>query len=304
MHITALPEHHRRVANDSEISAFLRGQRARLRPQDVGLPPGGPHRRVPGLRREEVAQLAGVSTDYYVRLEQGRGITPSESVLTAIADALRLDDTGRAYLFDLVRPKRTRQQGRAAQRVRSGVQRLLDAWTDQPAFLIGRRTDVLATNALGRALLVDFDAMPVRERNYTRWILLDPAARSLYRDWSRVASEMVAILRVDAGRYPDDPRTTDLVGELTMKSEHFSQWWADHRVMTYTYGTKRFRHPVVGDLELDYEGLVVPGEDDQRIFVYSAAPGSASAEALALLASWAAGDAPEPANDRSQVDHD
>ncbi|MEU3986403.1 helix-turn-helix transcriptional regulator [Streptomyces sp. NPDC026672] len=288
------------MSRDSEIGAFLRAQRARVRPEQVGLPSDGPHRRVPGLRREEVARLAGVSTDYYARLEQGRNIVPSAEVLTAIARALCMDEVARAHLFALVHPDpgADRRRGQAAQRVRSQVQRLLDGWSDQPAFLIGRRTDVLATNALGRALLTDFDSLPMRERNYTRWIFLDPAARELYVDWPGVASEMVAVLRVDAGRYPDDPRTAELVGELTMKSEEFRRWWGDHRVTAHTHGTKRFDHPVVGSLELGYEGLVIPGDADQTVYVYSAEPGTPSADALHLLAGWTAAHGPA-AKDRT-----
>ncbi|MEU3986407.1 helix-turn-helix transcriptional regulator [Streptomyces sp. NPDC026672] len=279
------------VYRDSEIGAFLRGQRARLRPEDVNLPPGGPIRRVPGLRRDEVAQLAGVSSDYYARLEQGRNITPSAEVLAAIAGALRLDDAGRTYLFDLVRPRGGAERRRAysAQRVRGSVQRMMDAWSDQPAVLTGRRTDVLATNALGRALFADFDAMPVRTRNYTRWLFLDEGARALFPDWERISADMAAVLRLDAGRYPDDPRTTELVGELTMRSEHFLRAWTNHRVMEHTHGVKRFLHPVVGELQLEYEGLAVPGDADQTVFVYSAPPGSEAEDALRLLASWTAG---------------
>jgi transcriptional regulator with XRE-family HTH domain len=283
------------MSRGAEIGAFLRGQRARLRPADVGLQPGAGSRRVPGLRREEVAHLAGVSPDYYARLEQGRDITPSSEVLAAIADALRLDEAGRTYLYDLVRPRNHAERRRAytAQRVRGSIQRMIDAWGDQPVLVIGRRTDVLATNALGRALLADFDAMPVRERNYTRWLFLDEGAQKLYRDWERVSADMAAVLRLDAGRYPDDPRTAELVGELAMRSEHFRQSWANHRVLEHTHGTKRFVHPVVGELELDYEGLAIPGDTDQSVFVYAARPGTASADALSLLASWGATDSRE-----------
>jgi transcriptional regulator with XRE-family HTH domain len=294
-------------SGDSELGAFLRGQRARLQPHDVGLPQVGPHRRVPGLRREEVAQLAGVSTDYYIRLEQGR-VTPSEATLVAIGSALRLDEAGTSYLIALVRPGRAadRKRGRGAQRVRDDLRELIDSWTDQPAYIVGRRTDILATNALGRALLTDFEAKPARERNYLRWLLLDVEPRTLFRDWQQVASEVTAVLRADAGRYPDDPRTAELVGELAMKSEEFRQWWADHRVMAYSHGVKRFHHPVVGDLELRYQGLAVPGVDDQTIFVYSAPAKSPSAEALRLLASWSAAPASEEAQqeNRSDTHHD
>ncbi len=162
---------------------------------------------------------------------------------------------------------------------------MLDAWTHQPAFVLGRRGDVLASNALARALIADFDAMPYRERNLTRWILLEPAARDLYVDWAVIASEMVAILRLDASAAPDDPRTAALVGELTLKSPEFPGWWAQHKVLSRTWGHKRFRHPLVGDLEIDYEALVLPGEPGQTLFVYRAADeDTISHDALARLA--------------------
>ncbi|MCS4277451.1 transcriptional regulator with XRE-family HTH domain [Mycetocola sp. BIGb0189] len=271
-----------------ELSTFLRAQRSRLRPEDVGLIPDAVPRRVPGLRREEVARLAGVSTDYYTRLEQGRKSGPSESVLNAVARALNLDSTARRHLFHLARPESLRAPGqvREVQRVRWETQRLIDSWADQPALVLGRRTDVLATNALGRALLFDFDSIPAAQRNYTRWMLLDPQARAVMRDWETVASEMVAVLRVEAGRFPEDRGISDLVGELTVRSAEFSGWWADQKVLAHTHGTKRFRHPIAGDLELSWQGLALPGDDDQTIFVYFADPDSPSAERLALLASW------------------
>jgi hypothetical protein len=183
---------------------------------------------------------------------------------------------------------------------------------DQPAFILGRRGDVLATNALARALLADFDAMPYRERNLTRWILLDPAARELYVDWAQIASEMVAILRLDAGAHPNDSRTTELVGELTLNSPEFASWWAQHKVLDRTWGHKRFRHPVVGPLEIDYEALQLPGDPDQTLFVYRAPEGDTrSAEGLKFLASWNAGTAdasPAPQSlgrtDRPQIAND
>ncbi len=247
----------------TEFGEYLRRRRAELQPTDVGLPDTA-FRRVQGLRREEVARLAGVSTDYYTRLEQGRDLSPSEAVLDALARALELDDAGRAHLQHLAHPaRRARRQTRAVQRVRPSVQSMLDAWTGQPAFVLGRRGDVLATNALARALLTDFDAMPYRDRNLTRWILLDPAARDLYVDWAQIASEMVAILRLDAGAHPDDACTTELVGELTLKSPEFSRWWSQHKVLDRTWGHKRFRHPIVGRLEIDYEALHLSGDADQ-----------------------------------------
>jgi transcriptional regulator with XRE-family HTH domain len=206
------------MARNVELSEFLRRSRARITPESAGLPERGAYRRVPGLRREEVAHLAGVSTDYYTRLEQGRQITPSTGVLEAVASALRLDPAERAHLFDLAGSNSgsARRSAPVVQRVRPLVRRFLDSFTDQAGFILGRRTDVLATNHLARALLTDFEAMPARERNLARWILLDEAARSLYPDWEQIAAEMTAILRMDAGRHPDDTRTAELVGELAL----------------------------------------------------------------------------------------
>lgn len=269
-----------------ELGEYLRQRRSELQPTDVGLPATA-FRRVSGLRREEVAQLAGVSTDYYTRLEQGRDLSPSEAVLDAIARALDLDEPGRAHLQHLAHPTHpTNRRTTAVQRVRPAVRSMLDAWTDQPAFVLGRRGDVLATNALARALLADFDAMPYRDRNLTKWILLNPAARELYLDWAKIASEMVAILRLDAGAHPGDPRTTELAGELTLNSPAFPKWWSQHKVLDRTWGHKRFYHPVVGPLEIDYEALHLPGDPDQTLFVYRVPDGDTrSAEALRLLAS-------------------
>ncbi|HEX6448457.1 MAG TPA: helix-turn-helix transcriptional regulator [Trebonia sp.] len=281
------------MARQNELGAFLRAQRSRLRPRDVGLVPDTVARRVPGLRREEVARLAGVSTDYYTRLEQGRKVGASESVLNAVARALRLDETGRQHLFDLARPPAAQPtSGTArAQRPRWSTVQLIESWTQQPVMVLGRRRDVLAANALARALIFDFTTLPVAERNYIRWILLHPHARELYRDWEVVASEMVGILRMEAGRLPDDRGISDLVGELAVKSKEFPDWWAGQRVDAHTHGAKRFRHEVVGDLELEWQGLVLPGDEDQTIYVYFAVPGSPAAEKLGLLASW---NAPSP----------
>lgn len=286
-----------------DFGEYLRRRRAELQPVDVDLPVTA-GRRVKGLRREEVAQLAGVSTDYYTRLEQGRDLSPSAAVLDALAAALELDDAGRAHLQHLAHPARpARRQSRSVQRVRPTVQSMLDNWTDQPAFVLGRRGDVLASNALARALIADFDAMPYRERNLTRWILLDPAARDLYLDWAQIAAEMVAILRLDAGAHPDDPRTTELVGELTLNSPEFARWWSQHKVLDRTWGHKRFRHPIVGPLEIDYEALHLPGDPDQTLFVYRAPDGDQhSQQALRLLASWNATISTDDAPDDPRTD--
>ena len=278
------------VTGSGELGEYLKALRARTRPEDVGLPPASVNRRVPGLRREELAQLAGVSVDYYTRLEQGRHQHPSDAVVEAIATALDLDDAERAHLIDLTRDvlqARPRARSRA-QRVRPEMLDLMDALTDQPAFIIGRRTDVLASNALARALIADWYAMPARERNYVRWLLLAPEPRLLYPDWATVAAEAVGTLRLDAGRHPDDPATRHLVGELAMQSDDFRRWWADHRVVERSHGTKRMRHPVVGDLEIRYEAMNLPGDPDQTLFVYTTRSGSPSYDAMRLLSSWLA----------------
>ncbi|MFJ4535406.1 helix-turn-helix transcriptional regulator [Streptomyces tibetensis] len=272
----------------SEIREFLRTRRARITPEQAGLAPHGGARRVPGLRREEVAQLAGVSVDYYIRLERGRTQGVSESVLDAVARALHLDDTERAHLFDLAQPTATRTRRKrllAPQRVHPVLYRTLDSLS-VPAVVQGRRTDVLAANRLAHALYTDFEARPRRERNFARYVFLDEAARSLYADWDQVAGDCLAMLRLYAGRHPDDPQLTELVGELSLHSDAFRRMWADHDVVAHTTGTKRLHHPLVGDLTLDYLVLAVEGDPDQTLTIYSPEPASPSAEALALLAGW------------------
>ncbi|MFF9626813.1 helix-turn-helix transcriptional regulator [Streptomyces griseosporeus] len=270
----------------SEVGDFLRSRRARIRPEEVGLPAHG-RRRVPGLRREEVAQLAGVSVDYYIRLEQGRGTSVSDAVLDAVARVLRLDETEQAYLRTVARPRPRRRgaAGRPAARVRPGVQLLLDSMDRTPAFVLGRGMDVLAWNALGDAV-AGFTRMAPAERNMPRQVFLDPAARELYPEWAAVAAQTVAHLRIDAGRHPDDPALCALVGELSLKSEDFRRLWADHQVKECMYGVKRVRHPVAGLLTLPYETLTVPADPEQTIVVYTPEPASETAERLALLGSW------------------
>lgn len=271
----------------SELSEFLRSRRARVKPEDAGLPALGP-RRVPGLRREELAALAGVSVDYYVRLEQGRDVHPSEGVVEAIARALQLDEAERSHLARLVRPRPTRRSAPAPERVRPGVRRLLDALDATPAFVLGRRMDVLAWNRLAAALVCDFAALEPAERNMVRLTFLDEAARELYPDFDAVADETVAYLRLAAGRHTDDPRLAALVGELSVKSPEFRTLWARHDVRQKTHGRKRLLHPLVGELALDYETLALPGDGDQVLVTYIAEPGSASQSALDLLGSLTA----------------
>ena len=277
------------ISLDAELGDFLRSRRARIQPEEVGLPGHG-RRRVPGLRREEVAQLAGVSVDYYIRLEQGRSPSVSDAVLDAVARVLRLDDTEQQYLRRVARPARTRRKsapGPARQRVRPGLRLLLDAMDGVPAFVLGRRMDVLAWNTLGDAV-VGFSRMPPEERNMPRQVFLDPQAHELYPDWPAVAAETVAYLRLDAGHHPNDQRLATLVGELSLGSEDFRRLWADHQVKEKTYGAKRVTHPVVGELSMPYETLTVSGEPDQMLVVYTPEPGSRTEERLGLLASWAA----------------
>ncbi|MEV5956279.1 helix-turn-helix transcriptional regulator [Streptomyces sp. NPDC051987] len=270
---------------DGELGDFLRSRRARIRPEEVGLPSHG-RRRVPGLRREEVAQLAGVSVDYYIRLEQGRGTSVSDAVLDAVARVLRLDETEHAYLRTVARPRKSRGARRpAVPRVRPGVQLLLDAMERSPAFVLGRRMEVLAWNAPADALL-GFGALDPAARSMPRLVFLDPAAADFYPEWAAVAAQTVANLRISAGLHPDDPALTALIGELSVKSADFRRLWADHEVKACAYGVKRVRHPVAGLLTLPYETLSVPEDPDQTLVAYTPEPGSETAERLALLGSW------------------
>ncbi|MEV6283826.1 helix-turn-helix transcriptional regulator [Kribbella sp. NPDC051770] len=274
------------MTRNEELGDFLRARRAALDPAALGIL-DEQKRRVPGLRREELAQLAGVSVDYYTRLEQGRPIEPSDAVLDAIAGALQLDRAERNYLETVAvraRPTRSRT-ARSGQVVRPGVFALIEQLGDAPAYVLGRRTDVLAANRSARALLADFPSMPAKHRNAVRWVLLDDAARLLWADeWERIVAELVGALRMDAARYPDDPKTTELVGELSIKSEHFRKWWAEQKVVEFSHGTKRLHHPVVGDLTVESEVVTFPGDPDQALFVYLAKPGTPSEHALKLLA--------------------
>ena len=273
-----------------ELGEFLRSCRGRMTPADAGMPVGA-RRRVPGLRREELAQLSGVSIDYSTRLEQGRSRTASPEVLESLATALRLDDAEYAHLFDLAhqRPVRPRDGGRVPRQAVSEAVRRLLATLDAaycPAFILGRRTDVVAANPLAGALIADFDARPAHERNQARFLFLDPAARELYADWDAAAADTAAMLRMDAGRYPDDRELARLLAELTARSPLFRKYWAQQRVHERTDGAKGYRHPVVGDLTVHYQALAVAGETDQTLFIYTTEPGSASDTALRLLAAW------------------
>jgi transcriptional regulator with XRE-family HTH domain len=277
------------VEPDNRIGQFLRARRELVQPEDVGIESYG-RRRVPGLRREELAMLAGVSVDYYVRLEQGRERHPSEQVLEALARALQLDDTAARHLQELARPPaRRRRPSVRPQRVRPGVQRLMDGWSHTPAMVLGRCLDVLGANSLADAL----HGRPIRGTNVMRSIFLDPGAHDFYADWEDVARDTVAWLRSLAGADLDDPRLTELVGELSLKSEKFRRMWARHDVREKTSGTKRFVHPIVGELSLGYESFPIGGAPGQVLTVYHAEPGSRDEQALALLESVAAGERAE-----------
>jgi transcriptional regulator with XRE-family HTH domain len=291
------------VDTKSEIREFLTSRRARITPEQAGLTSYGT-RRVPGLRREEVAVLAGVSVPYYTRLERGDMSGVSESVLNALAGALQLDDAERAHLLDLARaahpmPARPRRR-QAKQRVRPEVQWTLDAITGAAAFVSNERLDILAANQLGRALYSELYAAPARPVNTARFVFLDPRAEASYGDWDRVATETVAILRSAAGRDPYNRDLSDLVGELATQSEAFRTRWAAHNVRFHNTGVKHFHHPDVGDLTLSYNRLDLAADHGLTIFTYTAEPGSRSEEALNLLGSWAA--TVDPAESPSAAD--
>jgi transcriptional regulator with XRE-family HTH domain len=274
-----------------QIREFLRTRRAKISPEQAGLPVyGGDRRRVSGLRREEVALLAGISSEYYTRLERGNATGVSDSVIDGIAHALHLDDAERTHLLDLLRSAgTTRPPARrpARPRVRPTVQRVLDSMVGTPAFVLNGRQDVLAANDLERALFSPIYADPVRPPNTARFIFLDPHATELFCDWDKVANDIVALLRAEAGRDPYDRQLSDLIGELSTRSNEFRGRWAAHNVRIHTSGIKRLHHPVVGDLELAFESFPLAADPSQSLLTYTAEPGSPSQHALRLLASWA-----------------
>ncbi|MGY4773127.1 helix-turn-helix domain-containing protein [Kribbella sp. CWNU-51] len=272
-----------------ELTEFLKSRRARVQPEDLGLKVFGGRRRVPGLRREELAQAAGVSADYYVRLEQGRTDNVSQEILDAVADVLGLTVDERKHLARLAKPvRRTTRRRAATQRIRPGMQRLLDSMDDVPAFVLGRRMDVLGWNRLAAALIADFASLSPKERNVPRMVFLDPASRDFYPEWDAVAAESVDYLRMYAGRYPDDPELAELVGELSIHSPEFREHWARHDVKDKSFGTKVLHHQLVGEISVRYETLQLPGDPDQLLVTYTVEPASASEQNLRLLASWAA----------------
>jgi len=270
-----------------ELGEFLKARRAQLTPRDVGLSDGGSLRKVAGLRREEVAQLAAISVDYLTRLEQGR-VPASVSVLTTLARALRLDDDQQTYLYALVGKTPTRPRRRRTQRLRPAMRRLLDQLTDAPAFVLGRRMDILAWNESAVALYTDFAQIPANRRNYVRLLFTDPGFRALHAEWEHDAHTVVAALRMEAAKEPDDPELAVLVGELAVQDPDFRTWWAIHEVAGTSYGIKHYRHPLVGDLTLDCDTWNSPDDSGQRLMVLTAEPGTPSHEALRILSSWAA----------------
>jgi len=284
------------VDNRTEVREFLTTRRAKLTPDKAGVPLYGQRRRVPGLRREEVAQLAGLSTDYYTRLEKGNLRGASESVLEAIARALQLDDAERAHLFNLARAARDgarepRRRPRSEQ-VRPSIQHLLDSMTTSVAVVTNGRLDVVALNPLGRAVFPLLLDAPARPANMARFCFLDPRSRQFYPDWEAIADTTVALLRTEAGRDPYNRALTDLIGELATRSDAFRTRWAAHDVRLHLTGAKRFQHPVVGDLDLVFNTMALPADPGLTLAVYTAEPGSPTEEKLALLASWAATDFP------------
>jgi transcriptional regulator with XRE-family HTH domain len=274
-----------------EIRQFLITRRGKITPEQAGLRFYGGNRRVPGLRREEVALLAGISIEYYTRLERGNATGVSAEVLDAIARALQLDDVERAHLTDLVktanvtRPSRRRS---TRQRVRPSVQQVLDSMTGAAAFVRNGRLDVLSANQLGYALYSPVFASSAQPVNLARFIFLDPRSGEFYADWDGIAAAAVGSLRAEAGRDPYDRTLTDLVGELSTRSEQFRVRWAAHDVEYYRSGVQPFRHPIAGDLILDYDALELPADPGLTIIAYTAKPGSPARQALDVLAAWAA----------------
>jgi transcriptional regulator with XRE-family HTH domain len=279
------------IDHHAEVREFLSSRRARITPEQAGLPAYGGNRRVKGLRREEVAMLAGVSIDYYVRMERGNLAGASESVLDALVRALQLDEAERDHLYALARAATDTGQRRRRTppaTVRPAVQQVLDAITDAPAWVRNGRHDIVAMNRLARALYAPILANPRRPANTTRFIYLDPTAPEFFVDWDQVATTAAAVLRLEAGRNPHDRALIALVGELSTQSETFRKHWASHDVHFHRSGRKRLHHPVVGQLDLNYESMELPSEPGLFLNVYTAAPDTPTADALKMLASWAA----------------
>ncbi|MER5847732.1 helix-turn-helix transcriptional regulator [Streptomyces sp. NPDC002012] len=294
------------MSTESDIRAFLASRRANITPQQAGLPAYGGNRRVPGLRREEVALLAGVSIDYYVRLERGHLAGASEEVLDAVADALQLDDAERAHLYDLARAaakRPTRRTKRACGPLPDSVLRVLESMTDSPAFIRNGRLDIIATNYLGRALYSPlFTENTPHPVNIARFQFLDPHGRDFFPDWDESLNTTVSLLRTEAGRAPHDTDLTGLIGELVTRSEEFRTAWAKHNVRLHHTGRKSFRHPAVGVLTLDFNAMELPAQPGMTLTAYTAAPGTPDHDALQLLASWAATENTSPTGSHGPAD--
>jgi transcriptional regulator with XRE-family HTH domain len=280
------------VSTRNDIRDFLTTPRARVTPEQAGLPGGTGNRRVPGLRREEVAVLANISLEYYTRIERGTATGVSESVLESISSALQLDEAEHRHLVDLMRTANgttpARRTKPTPQRVRAPIQRMVDDLTHTPAIVNNGRLDLLYANALGRALYAPLFADPVRPANHARFLFLDTASHDFWPDWDRAANDTVAILRTEAGANPHDRELSDLIGLLSTRSDEFAARWARHDVRLHRTGDKRIHHPEVGDLDLDYEMLALSADPGQKLLVYTAQADSPTRERLDLLASWAA----------------
>jgi transcriptional regulator with XRE-family HTH domain len=271
----------------AELGEFLRSRRARLHPEEFGLSSYGGRRRVPGLRREELAQLAGVSVDHYIRLEQGRTLHFSAEVLDAVARALQLNPAERAHLHRLARPvPATPPEPTDRPPLRPGIRRLLSSINDVPAYLVDRDTNVLAWNPLAAALITDFGALPVAERNMARLVFLVDGVRNLYVDWHARARDIAGFLRLDAARQPVPPSTQALINDLSTASAEFREIWAEHEVKDKRHGRYQYRHPLVGEIELAYETLRLPDDPELALAVHTAKEGSPAQTALLLLATW------------------
>jgi transcriptional regulator with XRE-family HTH domain len=279
------------MTNQEDVKEFLSSRRAKITPEQAGLPAYGGNRRVTGLRREEVAMLAGMSVDYYNRLERGNLHGVSDAVLGGVARALRLDEAETAHLFDLASAANaspTKRQRSSPATVRPSVQRLLDAMTDAPAWVRNARHDFLAANRLGYALYSEMFTDPIRPANNARFVFLNERSKAFFPDWERAADDIVAMLRSEAGVNPYDRDLSDLIGELSTRSEIFRTKWAAHNVRFHRTGTKRLHHPEVGDLELSYEAMELSSDPGLTFLAYTAEPNTPSADGLRLLATWAA----------------
>jgi transcriptional regulator with XRE-family HTH domain len=275
------------VESREEIRDFLTTRRARITPEEAGLPAFGDNRRVPGLRREEVAMLAGVSVDYYIRLERGEAPGASEEVLDGVARALQLDQAERTHLEDLFRSGEPPARVEAEEVVRPEVKRIVDAMVGMPSMVRNRRLEILHANTLGYGLYAGVYDHPARPANPARYVFLDPASHSFFEPWETAADNMVALLRAEAGRNPTDHILSKLIDELSAGSEEFRNRWSAHDVLFHRTGVSHLHHPAIGDLTLAYEDLVLPEDPGQTILVFTAEPGSESQEALDRLAQWA-----------------